>query len=159
MGNGLFMSRLIYGIQLWGGTEEYLLSMLQVLKNRAARVITGLGPYTPVKELMRQTGWLSVRQLTFYHSEVMVHGVRETGRPGYLADKIEGDYEYNTRAASTNSIRWGPQFRARTKLTMNSWRWRGVTGYNQLSSELKLNHDHRSFKEELRKWTSQNIDV
>ena len=82
--NGLFMSCLVYGIQLWmwGGTEEYLRRCLQVLQNRAAKAVTGLGHFTPAKDLMRQTGWLSVKQLIFYHSVVMVKRVKESGRPG-----------------------------------------------------------------------------
>ena len=40
--NGIFVSKLCYLIQLWGGTEGYLLSSLQVLQNRAARAVTCL---------------------------------------------------------------------------------------------------------------------
>ena len=153
------MSRLVYGIQLWGGTEEYLLDCLQVLQNRAARVVTGLGPYTPVRELMRQTGWHSVRQLVFIHSVTMVHMVRITGRPGYLAKIIDGNFSYHTRAATANSIRWGPQFRARTKLTLNSWRWRGVSSFNGLPNHLKLIQEPILFKYELKRWVSENVSV
>ena len=32
--NGVFMSHVMYLIQLWGGCSEYLLDMLQVLQNR-----------------------------------------------------------------------------------------------------------------------------
>ena len=34
--NGIFASKLCYLIQLWGGTEGYLIAGLQVLQNRAA---------------------------------------------------------------------------------------------------------------------------
>ena len=44
-------------------------------------------------------------------------GVREAG---YLVDRIEGDFRYDTRAATTNNIRWGPQFRAKSQLALNS---------------------------------------
>ena len=35
--NGVVISRIIYVISLWGGTNDYLLKMLQVLQNRVAR--------------------------------------------------------------------------------------------------------------------------
>ena len=38
--NGIFISKLCYLIQVWGGCPEYLLSALQVLQNRAARAVT-----------------------------------------------------------------------------------------------------------------------
>ena len=38
--NGVVILRIIYTIQLWGGTKEYVLSMLQILQNLAARFVT-----------------------------------------------------------------------------------------------------------------------
>ena len=38
--NGIVISKLCYLIQLWGGCEDYLLQSLQVLQNRAARIVT-----------------------------------------------------------------------------------------------------------------------
>ena len=41
--NGIFMSRLVYLIQVWGlGCTDYLTKSLQILQNRAARSVTGL---------------------------------------------------------------------------------------------------------------------
>ena len=40
VGNGIFASKLIYLIPLWGGAEAYILRILQVIQNRAARYIT-----------------------------------------------------------------------------------------------------------------------
>ena len=63
--NGIFCSKLIFQISLWGGTEDYLLDSLQIVQNNAARFVTRRGIYTPVRELLRQCGWLNVRQLGF----------------------------------------------------------------------------------------------
>ena len=68
IGNGIFLSKLIYLIQVWGGTSDFLLSSLQIMQNKAARYITKLGSYTPVETLLTQCGWLSVQQLVVYHS-------------------------------------------------------------------------------------------
>ena len=38
--NGVFISKLCYLIQLWGGCKNYLLRSLQVLQNKAARSVT-----------------------------------------------------------------------------------------------------------------------
>ena len=68
--NGLFMSKLIYLIPLWGGCEKLLIRALQIVQNKAARVVTRLGIFTPVKTLLRQCGWLSVHQLVYFHTVV-----------------------------------------------------------------------------------------
>ena len=39
--NGIVISQLCYLIQLWGGSEGYLLNSLQIIMNRAARSVTG----------------------------------------------------------------------------------------------------------------------
>ena len=70
--NGIFCSKLIFQISLWAGTEDYLLKALQILQNKAARVVARRGKYTPVAELLGQCGWLSVKQLVFYHSVVLI---------------------------------------------------------------------------------------
>ena len=38
--NGLIMSKLVYLIPLWSGCEHYLLNSLQIIQNKAARVVT-----------------------------------------------------------------------------------------------------------------------
>ena len=74
--NGIFLSKLIYLIQVWGSTSEFLLSSLQILQNKAARYVTKLGWYTPVKTLLTQCGWLSVRQLAVYHSLNLIYNCK-----------------------------------------------------------------------------------
>ena len=41
--DGIVMSKLIYLIQWWGGCSGYLLDFLQVLQNRAARMVARIG--------------------------------------------------------------------------------------------------------------------
>ena len=52
IGTGIFMSKLIYLMPLWGGCEDYLVRALQVVQNKAARSITKLNIYTPTKMLL-----------------------------------------------------------------------------------------------------------
>ena len=40
--NGIFLSMLSYLIALWGGFNLYLLKSLQILQNKAARIVTKL---------------------------------------------------------------------------------------------------------------------
>ena len=58
--DGIFMSKLIYMIQVWVGCEKYLLKALQTTQNRAARAVTRLSWDTPVNIILNQCGWLSV---------------------------------------------------------------------------------------------------
>ena len=84
IGNGIFMSKLIFQISLWGGAEDYLLNSLQVVQNKAARFITKKGKYTPIPELLKQCAWLSVRQSIFYHSVILIYKTLSTTNPKYI---------------------------------------------------------------------------
>ena len=121
--NGIFSSKLIYQISLWGGAESYLIDVLQKIQNRAARFVTHRDNYTPVKQLLKECGWLSVRQLEFFHSTVQLHKILTTGSPEYLFERITetGGFPYDTRLAASDSIRIGPSFRTRLRLTDRSF--------------------------------------
>jgi hypothetical protein len=93
--NGVFMSTLAYLIPLWGGCEGYLVKVLQVLQNRAARQVTKLSWYTPVRKLLSQCNWLSIRQLIFYHSSLTVYRTTKTGVPVYLRQHLNSDQPNN----------------------------------------------------------------
>ena len=54
--NGVMMSHITYLIQLYGGCSEQLLSSLQVLQNKAARLVTKLDWRTPTRTLLLQCG-------------------------------------------------------------------------------------------------------
>ena len=102
--DGIVMSKLIYLIQLWGGCSGYLLDFLQVLQNRAARLVTRLGWFTPVSTLLKQCGWLSVRQLVHYHSLTLAFKITAEKKPAYFVDKLDFNFPYRTRLASDSSL-------------------------------------------------------
>ena len=114
--NGIFSSKLIFQISLWGGTEDFLLNSLQVVQNKAARFVARRGRYTPVQDLLNQCGWLSVRQLVCYHSIILIYKTK-TKFPSKLATQ----FPYNTRLAQSDSVRMGPEFQSKLDLTKKSF--------------------------------------
>ena len=59
--NGILMSKLCYIIPVWGGCEEYLMSALQIIQNKAMRAVCKRGKRHPIKDMLKETNWLSVR--------------------------------------------------------------------------------------------------
>ena len=74
--------------------------------------------------------WLSIRQIIYFHSILMVQKIRKTGKPVYFADKFTNNYQYDTRISRANGVQLGPVFRAKKSLTMSSWRWYSIKNYN-----------------------------
>ena len=119
--NGIFNSKLCYLVQLWGGAEGYLLHSLQVIQNRAARAVTMMSWFTPSRILLKKCGWLSVKQLVFYHRVLTAHKIVQTQAPMYLHQKMITSHPYQTRQATDGAIRFGEQFDARSELTRSEF--------------------------------------
>ena len=57
---GMFMSVLAYCLPVFGGCDKEELLSLQVMQNKAARLVTHSPIRAPRKEMLAQLGWLSV---------------------------------------------------------------------------------------------------
>ena len=144
---GIFVSKLSYVISLLGGCGTGLKKALQVLQNKMAKVVTRQNWTTSSKVLLQQCGWLSVNQLIFYHSVLLVPKVRQDKSPKYLYTMHNSwTYPYTTRQAENGLIRVG--VRPRLEVVRDSFRWRAanslLTNYLQkLGRAIKWNLSSR----------------
>ena len=157
--NGIFISKLIFQISLWGGAAEYLLDSLQIIQNKAARFVTRRGIYTPRYELLRHCGWLSVRQLIFYHSVVLIHKTIMAKAPQYIYNKLSSEFPYNTRLAESEALRMGPEFQAKLEITRRSFMHRGTSSYNLLPADLRKVRKMEDFKSKVKAWVAENCSI
>ena len=103
---GIFMSKLTYLIALWGGCGVGLRKSLQSIQNKTAQAVTRCDWSVSSKELLRQCGWMSVNQLIFYHSVLLVFKVKQSKHPRYMYMMHNSwSYPYCTRQAETGNIR------------------------------------------------------
>ena len=72
-----------------GGAQE--VKDLQVLQNKAARIVN----HSPLRErrdkMYDDLGWLTVKQLILYHTVLTVYRIRNTQEPEYLASILSRD--------------------------------------------------------------------
>ena len=155
--NGIFMSKLIYLIALWGGCAKHLLVSLQRAQNRAARVVTKLDWNTPVGELLKQCGWLSVQQLVVYHSVVLVYKIIQNESPKYLHSMFSAKYSYKTKQARSDIIKHNRDLNL--GLTGDSFRWRAAKAYNELPLEVRNLETVEGFKKAVKKWIHDNTPL
>ena len=157
--NGLIMSKMVYLIPLWAGTEKYLLNSLQMIQNKAARIVARKGKRTHVKVLLRECGWLSVVQLGVFHSLVTIYKIFQTKSPHYLYLKLSSDCSRVLRASSELRIRLGRQSQAGTELAKKSFKYRATRDWNMLPLEIKQAREVETFKIMLKRWVSENIPI
>ena len=157
--NGLIMSKIVYLISLWSGTEKYLLKSLQVVQNKAARIVSRQGRRSPVKLMLRHCGWLSIVQLGVFHSLVTIYKILLTKAPHYLHVKLTVDYNRELRSTANRKIRLGSDSQAGAGLARNSFKYRATSQWNMLPLEIRQAKKVNTFKFMLKKWVSENIPI
>ena len=157
--DGIFISKLSYLISLWGGCEGYLLKSLQVIQNKAARVVTKLDWNTPTRVLLSQCGWLSVCQLAMYHTVLLVHKTLQTGAPEYLHSMYSRHYQVKTRLADKGLIKPSETDAPKKDLTQDSFKWRSLHQYNLLPLEIRSATSINKFKKLAKNWIMENIPI
>ena len=153
--NGIVISRIIYAIQLWSGTSDYLIKMLQVLQNKAARFVTKLDIFTSQKTLLLQCGWLSVRQLGEFHSLVQIFKTKQEQKPVFLHNILSKTFNYRTRAASTGSLVLNQAITG--DISRDSFLAKSTRRWNTLPPHIKQAENLRKFKWKLRLWIKDNV--
>ena len=157
--DGIIMSKFSYLIQLYGGTSEFLINLLQKLQNKAARLVTKLDWYTPVPVLMNQCGWLSIRQLIVYHSLVLVFKTKNNTKPEYLHNKLFPDYSQKTRLTSSNGIRLRPGKKKQTELGNQNFVPSASMLWNNLPPKIRQLESIGKFKIDLKIWIKTNVSI
>ena len=148
--NGIFLSKLTYLIPLWGGCEKLIIRSLQKVQNIILRVVTKRNIFTPVREMLTNCGWLSVHQLAGYHTLLLVHKIKHTGQPLYLAEMFTSSFNYPTRFAGAGNIQAAGKSEVRLELSQQSFKFRAIRDWNKLPSQLKLETSSMLFKKKLK---------
>ena len=159
LADGLFMSKLVYLIPLWGGCEKYLIKALQIIQNKAARSVTKLGIFTPVQTLLSQCGWLSVHQLVFYHTVILLFKTLHTQTPKYLYEMTSTELHYPARAENPGKLRAVADYIPEQGLNCKSYKWRSTRCWNQLPSNIRVLPNLIQFKAKLKSWVLLNIAI
>ena len=150
------MSTLTYIIQVYGSCSGYLLNMLQVQQNTAARHITNLPCITSTETLLKQCNWLSVAQLVVYHSLILFHKVLTEQRPLYIYMKIK-NVSRPTRTTDELTIaetRW-----FKTSTANRSFIPRAIQEWNKLPLDVRSIQSKEFFKQRLKLHIKANIHV
>ena len=166
MVHGIFISKLTYGISVWGGVwglqsydEENRkcvaiskedMRKLQVLQNTVMRLMTGLDVRTSTADLCNRSNLLSVHQLVAYHSVNQVYKIYHTQRPAYHYDRL-----FSVDRRRNNAMR----IDFNLSLGRTSFFYYASRLWNNLPVELRMCASYDAFKFGSRMWIRDNIQV
>ena len=153
LANGIVMSKLCYGLAVWGSCQAYLRRALQVQQLTAARAVCGYKSYFwSTAKLLSTCAWLSVNQLYWLQVLTTTHNVVVTKKPTNIHRRMVAHHRHGTRAAT--------------------WVSRGFNGhparssynhaageYNRLPADLRAEASYPVFKRRLKNWVKRNIPM
>ena len=152
--NGAVQSRLVYLITVWGGTKQYLLRALKVQQLNAARTVCGYhSRWWSTRRLLQHVGWLSVRQLVFFHTALQAHKTMVTGVPRPLFSHLTADNPYRTRSVTEGKIKLRDDYRS-----IRTFKYRAMTTFNSIPVDVRTG-TQSTVKMKLKKWVVKNIPI
>ena len=153
--NALVMSHILYHIQLYGGCSQNLLSAIQVQQNRAARSVCKLPWRTNTNVLLKQLGWMNIKQMVAFYSIKSFHKTKHTGLPKYIHEAISTPFIAKTRTARTGGIRDARHFT--TAIGQASFIPRTIEQWNNLPIVIRMEIDPHAFSTKLKEWVINNV--
>ena len=140
LANGLFISRLLYLLPMWGGLPWRDTKKIQIQMNKCARVVLNKNRKTRTRSLMTGCGWLYFCELVTYHSLVQMYKIIKFEQPVNLRRMFT--LSQNGRVQSVPG---------RLKISRDSFKWRTVCAWNGLPEYLIMTTKLSLFKKLLRK--------
>ena len=87
---GLIYSKIVFGIQLWRQCNETLKHKIQILMNKAARIVMAKETREMrVLDLFRCLKWHTLDSLMLYHDYLLYFSIERSGHPGDLKSIYE----------------------------------------------------------------------
>ena len=103
--DGIIMSRLTYGIQIWGlNAAKTTLNKVQIVQNLAMKWITGENLGISTRKLLDKLGWLSIFQLAIYHSMLLLWKVKNKKEPSRTIEILKRNIKIKPRIELTERI-------------------------------------------------------
>jgi hypothetical protein len=108
---------------------------------------------------LKQCGWLSVNQLVFFHTVVLLYKTLQNQSPEYLLSMAGTEYNYKCRAKDAGKLRVVAGYKIDSDLNIKSYRWRSIKCWNQLPQDITSTPNLYKFKVKLKAWVLKNVDL
>ena len=159
----IFIGKLNFATELWGGAPNYLCKKLQSLQLEMARMVIGPKSFRwSTNKLLSTMGWLSIKQTLAFTANVLTYKIFNMKKPELLHHRImksRPSVTNFTRLSGPHKLGPRPQSVGRTIITRTQYRSAAYEFYSQIPEEIqklsKLNH----FKKWLKKFYKYGAKV
>ena len=92
--------------------------------------------------------WMTVKQLTIYHTLMTIYRIRRSGEPEYLSSVLCNDNRNAKIIIPMSNL----------TLYRQSFIYRGIQNWNCLPEYLRSIKDYTAFKRSLRQWIHEEVE-
>jgi len=143
----LLLLHILITVMLYGE----IVNKLQVLQNRAAKIIKGVDRYASSTQALKDLKWDNLKVKQFKNEAVMMFKAVNNLVPAYICNRFyEKDVQYNLRKSSDNVLLIDTPHLEYKK---RSFTYRGAELWNTLNDNVKSAINLASFKKQLRSMT------
>ena len=138
---------------IWGNCAQKVKSRIQILQNRAARIILGADKRTSVTSMHYQLKWRTLEYRRQFHKSVLVHKSIRKCSPPYLCtmfDKVQDSHTYLTRGSTHGNVKLTAP---KTDYGKRTFSFSGASQWNKLPLVLR-EMDIDCFKRHYHKFAS-----
>ena len=150
--NTLVLPHIDYCLPVWSNTSLKYLNKIQILQNRAARMVLGCQTRDMhVGDLYEKLGWMTVRQRSLYFNANLMYNCVNGLAPVYLSTTVQsniGVHTHNTRQNSKNNIAFNM---VNSDSGKRMFQYSGGQIWNNLPFTLRQSPSQMTFKLNLKK--------
>lgn len=153
--NSIIYPQFSYCISLLSYCNKEDIHRIQILQNRAMRVLLGCNRYTPVRVMCCELGFLNVDQLVLEANLMFIYKILNDLTPTFFKEQLvkRGDMmSYNLRTGNEYHV---PKFKS--NFLMKSLFISGVMSYNCLPTNVKRSANVKEFKYNIRLYLKNHI--
>ena len=157
--NGLMMSRLDYCNSLLYGANDSVLYQLQLLQNRAARVITFTSKFDHITQVLKDLHWLPVKQRITFKILLLCYKCLYQLAPDYLTELLHFYIPSRDLRSSDPSLSLLVVPKTRTGFGDRSFEAAAPALWNSLPPAIKHSSSVKVFKKQLKTFLFQGAFV
>ena len=139
--NTIFIGKINYASEIWGGAPNYILKKFQSLQLEAAHTVIGpISRQWSTSRLLKHMDWMSIPQLLAYSSNKLSYRILHSKQPELLHHrpaKSRPIHPPRTRLSGQNKLGPRPKTIGRTKLTRAQYRAQSYKFYAQLPDAIQ----------------------
>lgn len=155
--NSIILPHFDFCSTLYINCKKEQVNAMQVLQNRAMRIILDCEFGTHTDYMLNELKWMSINQRLHYNVLVYVFKIKNKLTPEYLCKKLEYNRDFHNRNTRNREELRLPNIK--TEFARKTIFYNGIKMFNQLPSEIRKQTQLNMFKKMVKNFVMENIDI